>query len=218
MLYRVSVSRALSQFAKSDNAGCDTVLSNTPAGIGNAPGFRSIMHPTSRQPLGPSSDRQRTRYAGYHESEDITFLRVARRGPPGAHQQVAIFIMPLHGPRGTGGGGGGGLERSGGGSGGGGGGGLRSGSDGGHWAHGGGGPAGGSSGPRGCRGEPRDGGGSRGGGGGTSGCFDDLQAHQGLPSETQNGLVLGTGQGFAVAPLPEEGEPIGAHHGGPSQI
>lgn len=116
--------------------------------------------------------------------------------------------MPLQGPRGTGGDGGGGLRS---GDGGGGGGCLHSGSDGGRWAHGRGRAAGGGRGPRGSSG-------SLSCGGGTGGCFDDLQAHQGLPSKTQNGLILGTSQGFAMPPLPEEGKPIRAHHRGPSQI
>lgn len=117
--------------------------------------------------------------------------------------------MPLQGPRGTGGGRGSGCRRGGGC--------LRSGSDSGPGAHGGGAARGGGRAARGDRG-PRGSGGLLGRGGGTGGCSDDLQAHQGLPSKTQNGLVLGTGQGFAMPPLPEEGEPIRAHHRGPSQI
>lgn len=136
----------------------------------------------------------------------VTFFRVALRDPIGAHYEVAIFVMPLQGPRGTGGDGGGGLR------GGGGGGCLRSGSDGGRWA------CGGRRGPPGCCGGPWSCGGSSGCGGDTGGCFDDLQAHQRLPSKTQNGLILGTGQRFAMPPLPKEGEAIRAHHGGPSQI
>lgn len=100
---------------------------------------------------------------------------------------------------------------------------------------GGGGPVGGSGGPAGgCGGSPAGGGGLKGGGGWHRGghrcgwwhgcggrmssCFDDLQTHQGLPSETQDGFILGTGQRFAMSPLPKEGEAIRAHHGSSSQI
>ena len=113
--------------------------------------------------------------------------------------------MLFQGPGGTGGDRGCGFRGGGGGS-------LGRGS-GGRWASGGGG------GPRG-RGGPAGGGGSgsRGCDGGTGGCFDDLQAHQGLASKTQNGLILGTGQGFGMAPLSKEREAVRAHHGSPSQI
>ena len=118
--------------------------------------------------------------------------------------------MPFQGPGGTGGDRGCGLRGGGGGSPGRG--------SGGRWASGGGGGPRARGGPMG-RGGPRGrGGGSRGCDGGAGGCFDDLQAHQGLASKTQNGLILGTGQGFGMAPLSEEREAVGAHHGSPSQI
>ena len=112
--------------------------------------------------------------------------------------------MPFLGPGGTGGDRGCGLRGGGGGSPGRG--------SGGRWASGGGG------GPRGRGGPTGGGGGSRGCDGGTGGCFYDLQAHQRLASKTQNGLILGIGQGFGMAPLSEEREAVGAHHGSPSQI
>ena len=111
--------------------------------------------------------------------------------------------MPFQGPGGTGGDRGCGLRGGGGGSPGRG--------SGGRWASGGGG------GPRG-RGGPKGGGGARGCDGGAGGCFYDLQAHQRLASKTQNGLILGIGQGFGMAPLSEEREAVGAHHRSPSQI
>lgn len=134
----------------------------------------------------------------------VTFFGVALWDPAGAHYEVAIFIVPLHGPRGTGGNRGGGFR---------GGGCLRSGSNRGRWTCGGGRAAGGGGrGSWGCRG------GCCGCGGGTGGCFHNLQAHQGLPSKTQNGFILGTGQRFAMPSLPKEGKAIRAHHRRPSQI
>lgn len=168
-----------------------------------------------RLPLRPAPrfPAPETRHAGAWATvgtEAITFLGAALREPAGAHDQVAGFVMLLQGPGGTGGDGGGGLQ---------GGGGPRRGSDGGRRARGGGRAAGGGQGPRGRQAAPRRGGGSLGrGGGGTGGGFDDLQAHQGLPSEAQDGLILGTGQRFPVPPLPEEREAVGAHDGRPSQI
>jgi hypothetical protein len=163
--------------------------------------------------------------------ELVTFLWVALWDSIGAHYQIATVIMLSQGPRGTGGGGGGGF-RGGGGSG------FPSGgSDCGGWASGSGGAAcggraacsgraaGGSCcGSRGCSGSHsgRGHGGSlgrpHGCGGWRGGRFDDLQAHQGLPSKTQDGFILGTGQGFAMSPLPKEGEAVRTHDRGASQI
>ena len=117
--------------------------------------------------------------------------------------------MPFQCPRGTGGDRGCGLW--------GGGGGCLGRGPGGRWPRGRGGPRG-RGWPRGRGGPTSRGGRSRGCDGGSGGCSDDLQAHQGLASKTQNGLILGTGQGFGMASLSKEREAIGAHHRSPSQI